>query len=34
VVVAGDTRGAPDMFGIALPALDLFQDGFAVQVAR
>lgn len=33
-VVAGDTRGAPDMFGIALPALDLFQDGFAVQVAR
>lgn len=32
--VAGNTRGAPDMFGIPLPTLDLFSDGFAVQTQR
>lgn len=32
--VAGNTRGAPDLFGIPLPLLDLFSDGFAVQTQR
>lgn len=32
--LAGHTRGAPDLFGIPLPPLDFFSDGFAVQTQR